>query len=149
MSQFKTFALPKEKALEERKWYIVDAKGQVLGRLATKIANILRGKHKPNYTPHVDNGDFVVVINADKIKVTGRKLAQKKYYHYSGYPGGLKEITLEKLLQKSPERAIYFAVKGMLPKNRLARKQLKKLKVYAGQAHPHTAQKPEPLTIKP
>lgn len=148
MSGFKTFSLPREKAIEERKWYVIDATDQVLGRLATKIANRLRGKHKPDYTPHVDNGDFIVVINADKVKVTGRKLKQKKYYHHSGYPGGIKEISLEKLLQTKPERVIYKAVKGMLPKNRLARAQLKKLKIFAGPDHPHQAQKPISLDLK-
>jgi len=103
MSQFKTYSLPKEEALKERKWYIVDATDQILGRLASKIADRLRGKHKPNYTPHVDNGDFIIVVNAEKIKVTGRKLKQKKYYHHSGYPGGIKEISLEKLLSSKPE----------------------------------------------
>ncbi len=148
MSGFKTFSLPREKAIEERKWYVIDATDQVLGRLATTIANRLRGKHKPDYTPHVDNGDFIVVINADKVKVTGRKLKQKKYYHHSGYPGGIKEISLEKLLQTKPERVIYKAVKGMLPKNRLARAQLKKLKIFAGPDHPHQAQKPISLDLK-
>ncbi len=148
MSEFKTYSLPREKALNQRKWYIIDASGQILGRLASKIADTLRGKHKVEYTPHVDNGDFVVVINAEKIRVTGRKLKQKKYYHHSGYPGGIKEITLEKLLQKKPERVIYNAVKGMLPKNRLSRAQLKKLKIYAGEEHPHSAQKPIPLELK-
>jgi large subunit ribosomal protein L13 len=147
MSQFKTYSLPKEEALKERKWYIVDATDQILGRLASKIADRLRGKHKPNYTPHVDNGDFIIVVNAEKIKVTGRKLKQKKYYHHSGYPGGIKEISLEKLLSSKPERVIYKAVKGMLPKNRLARAQLRKLKIYAGPDHPHGAQKPIPLNL--
>ncbi len=145
MKTFKTFSLPKEEV--DRKWYIIDAKDKVLGRLATEIAIRLRGKHKPNYTPHVDNGDFIVVINADKIKVTGRKLKNKKYYWHTGYPGGIKETSLEKLLQTHPERVLYKAVKGMLPKNRLARKQLKKLKIYAGEVHPHEAQKPSPLEL--
>ncbi|GAB6161543.1 50S ribosomal protein L13 [Desulfothermus naphthae] len=147
MSQFKTYSLPREKALNQRKWYVIDASGQILGRLASKIAVRLRGKHKPDFTPHVDNGDFIIVVNADKVKVTGRKLEQKKYYRHSGYPGGLKEITLKKLLEKKPERVIYNAVKGMLPKNRLARKQLTKLKIYAGPNHPHSAQNPTLLDL--
>jgi len=145
MKTFKTFSLPKKKA--DRRWYIIDAKDKVLGRLASEIAIRLRGKHKPEFTPHVDAGDFIIVINAEKIKVTGRKLKNKRYYWHSGYPGGIKEVTLERLLQTHPERVIYKAVKGMLPKNRLARKQLKKLKIYAGEHHPHQAQKPQPLEL--
>ncbi|MFQ5575873.1 MAG: 50S ribosomal protein L13 [Anaerolineae bacterium] len=128
-----------------QKWYVVDAQGQTLGRLASRIATILRGKHKPIYTPHVDCGDYVIVINAKKVWTTGRKLDQKKYYRHSGYPGGLKEMTLRDRLNKFPERVIEAAVKGMLPKNKLGRKMFKKLNVYAGPNHPHAAQKPEPL----
>ena len=131
----------------ERNWLVVDATGQTLGRLATQIADALRGKRKPTYTPHVDTGDFVVVVNAEKISVTGNKRADKKYYRHSGYPGGLKERTLGDMLERKPEEVIRLAVKGMLPRNRLARQQLKKLKVYAGPDHPHTAQKPETLEI--
>jgi large subunit ribosomal protein L13 len=131
----------------DRKWYIVDAEGQTLGRLATKLATILRGKHKPTFSPAVDCGDYVVVINAEKIRVTGRRLDQKKYYRHSGYPGGLSEITLRDQLVKHPERPVQFAVKGMLPKNRLGRKMIKKLKVYAGSDHPHAAQLPEVLEV--
>ena len=133
----------------ERKWWIVDAEGQTLGRLSTRIADVLRGRHKPIYTPHVDVGDFVVVINADKVKVTGRKGDQKKYYAYSGYPGGLKETTFNEQIEKDARRVIEHAVKGMLPKNRLARKQLTKLKVHNGglPEHSYEAQKPEPLAV--
>lgn len=127
----------------ERKWYVIDASGQTLGRLASEVASILRGKHKPTYTPHVDTGDFVIVINADKIVLTGNKLDQKKYRRHSGYPGGLKEMTYRNLLDKRPEKAIEVAVKGMLPHNRLGRKMFTKLKVYRGSEHPHQAQKPE------
>ena len=129
----------------EHEWYVVDAENQTLGRLAAKIAPILRGKHKPTYTPHLDCGDFVIVINADKVRVTGRKLDQKYYYRYSGYPGGLKSISLRDQLAKHPERVVEAAVKGMLPKNSLGRQMFKKLKVYAGESHPHQAQKPKPL----
>ncbi|MEM7330755.1 MAG: 50S ribosomal protein L13 [Chloroflexota bacterium] len=127
----------------ERKWVIVDAEGQTLGRLATQIAVLLRGKHKPIYSPHVDCGDYVVVINAEKIQVTGRRLDQKQYYRHSGYPGGLRQISLRDQLEKHPTRPVELAVKGMLPKNRLGRKMIKKLKVYAGADHPHEAQQPE------
>jgi len=129
----------------EREWYVVDASGQTLGRLATQVARILRGKHKPIYSPSVDTGDYVVIVNAERIRVTGRKLDQKMYYRHSGYPGGLKEITLRNLLQKHPTRVIEHAVRGMLPKNRLGRRMFKKLKVYAGPDHPHAAQQPKPL----
>jgi large subunit ribosomal protein L13 len=132
----------------QRDWYVVDASGQTLGRLATQIADHLRGKRKPTYTPHVDTGDFVVVVNAEKISVTGNKLADKRYYRHSGYPGGLKSRTLAEMLDRRPEEVIRKAVKGMLPRNRLARKQLTKLKVYAGPEHPHQAQQPKPLEIK-
>ncbi len=126
-----------------RDWYVIDAQGQTLGRLATRVATILRGKHKPIYTPHVDCGDYVIIVNAEKIHVTGQKLTQKKYYRHSGYPGGLKEITLRDQLQKFPGRVIESAVRGMLPKNRLGRRMFKKLKIYAGPNHPHEAQQPK------
>jgi large subunit ribosomal protein L13 len=132
----------------ERRWYVVDAEGQTLGRLASRIATILKGKHKPTYTPHADVGDYVIVINADKIHVTGRKLLQKMYHHHSGYPGGLKSFNLRDLLQRHPTRPIEFAVKGMLPKNRLGRRMFKKLKVYVGRDHPHQAQKPQVLELE-
>ena len=141
-----TTPLPKVNDIQ-RNWYVVDAGGQVLGRLATQIAIRLRGKHKPIFTPHLDTGDFIIVINADKIRLTGKKLDQKMYYRHSGYLGNLKEITARKMLEKKPEMVIQLAVKRMLPKNRLARKQLKKLKIYAGPRHPHQAQVPEPLQI--
>src|SRR5690242_11595448 len=133
----------------EQSWYLVDAEGETLGRLATEIANVLRGKRKPAYTPHVDTGDFVVVVNAEKIRVTGNKLEQKIYYRHSGYPGGLRQRTLAEQLQRRPEEVIRKAVKGMLPKNRLAAAQLRKLKVYAGPEHPHEAQNPAPLKESP
>ena len=131
----------------ERNWVLVDAEGQTLGRLATQIADALRGKRKPTFTPHVDVGDFVVVVNAEKIAVTGQKLREKMYYRHSGYPGGLKKRTLGEMLERRPEEVIRLAVRGMLPKNRLARKQLTKLKIYAGPDHPHEAQKPTKLEI--
>jgi large subunit ribosomal protein L13 len=131
----------------ERNWLLVDAEGKTLGRLATQIADALRGKRKPTYTPHIDVGDFVVVVNAEKIAVTGSKLTTKRYYRHSGYPGGLKSRTLEQMLERRPEEVIRKAVKGMLPRNRLARKQLTKLRIYAGPDHPHAAQKPEPMEI--
>ena len=131
----------------ERNWLVVDATGQTLGRLATQIADALRGKRKPTYTPHIDTGDFVVVVNAEKISVTGNKLADKRYYRHSGYPGGLKVRTFEEMLARRPEEIIRRAVKGMLPRNRLARKQITKLKVYAGPDHPHAAQKPEAMEL--
>ena len=132
----------------QRDWLIVDATGQTLGRLATQIADALRGKRKPTYTPHIDTGDFVVVINAEKIAVTGNKLEDKLYHRHSGYPGGLKTRTLNDMLERRPEEVIRIAVKGMLPRNRLARKQITKLKVYAGPDHPHAAQKPQPMENK-
>jgi len=132
----------------ERDWWIVDATGHTLGRLATQIASVLRGKHKPTFTPHMDCGDHVVVINAHKIQVTGRKLDQKFYYRHSGYAGGLKEISLRDQLKKHPTRVIEFAVRGMLPKNRLGRRMFKKLKVYASDTHPHEAQEPKPLDLQ-
>jgi large subunit ribosomal protein L13 len=131
----------------ERKWYVVDAKGKTLGRLASEIAAILRGKHKPTYTPHVDTGDFVIVINAELVEVTGKKADQKLYRRHSSYPGGLKETTFNELLNKKPTEIIYKAVKGMLPHNSLGRSMLKKLKVYAGPDHKHEAQKPELLEL--
>lgn len=131
----------------EQKWYVVDAQGKTLGRLASQVASILRGKHKAIFTPHVDCGDFIIIINAEKVWTTGRKLDQKMYYRHSGYPGGLKEITLRDQLEKFPERVIEAAVRGMLPKNKLGRQMYKKLKVYAGPNHPHEAQKPEPLDL--
>lgn len=132
----------------ERKWHVVDADGLILGKLAAQVATILRGKNKPIFTPNVDTGDFVVIINASKIRLTGKKLKQKIYYRHSGYPGGLKETSAQEMLQKTPERMIMLAVRGMLPKNRLGRAQLKKLKVYADAAHPHSAQIPKPITIQ-
>jgi large subunit ribosomal protein L13 len=132
----------------ERNWLLVDADGQTLGRLATQIADALRGKRKPTYTPHVDTGDFVIVVNAEKIAVTGNKRADKRYYRHSGYPGGLKSRSLNDMLERRPEEVIRLAVKGMLPRNRLARKQLTKLKIYAGPEHPHAAQKPQPMEIE-
>ncbi len=131
----------------QRQWYVVDAAGQTLGRLAAQVASFLRGKHKPAYSPAVDTGDFVIVVNAEKIHVTGRKLDQKKYYRYSGYPGGLKEIALRDQLAKHPTRVIEHAVRGMLPKNRLGRRMFKHLKVYAGPEHPHEAQQPQRLEL--
>ena len=130
-----------------RDWYLVDADGQTLGRLATRIADMLRGKGKPQYTPHVDTGDFVVVVNAEKIQVTGQKLDQKRYYRHSGYAGGLRSRTLREQLERRPSEVLRTAVKGMLPKNRLARQQINKLKIYAGPEHPHEAQAPKRLEV--
>ncbi len=138
-------ATPKDR---ERNWLLVDAEGQTLGRLATQIADALRGKRKPTYTPHIDTGDFVVVVNAEKISVTGDKRQTKLYHRHSGYPGGLKTRTLNDMLERRPEEVIRLAVRGMLPRNRLGRKQITKLKVYAGPDHPHEAQKPQPMEIK-
>ncbi|MGH3105739.1 MAG: 50S ribosomal protein L13 [Rubrobacteraceae bacterium] len=132
----------------ERKWYVVDAEGQTLGRLATEIARILRGKNKPQYTPHVDTGDFVVVVNAEKVVVTGKKAEQKVYRRHSGYPGGLKETSYEQMMERRPTEILRRAVKGMMPKNRLARQQLRKLKIYAGPEHPHAAQNPQPYEVR-
>ncbi|HOF99968.1 MAG TPA: 50S ribosomal protein L13 [Clostridia bacterium] len=132
----------------ERKWYVVDADGLVLGRLASQIASILRGKNKPIYTPHVDTGDFVIIVNADKVVLTGKKLDQKKYVHHTDYPGGLKEISYRDLMARKPEFAVYEAVRRMLPKGPLGRKMLKKLRVYRGAEHVHAAQMPEALTLK-
>jgi large subunit ribosomal protein L13 len=131
----------------EREWYVIDAEGQTLGRLASKIAPIIKGKHKPIYTPHLDCGDFVIVINAEKVRVTGRKLDQKMYYRHSQYPGGLSAINLRDQLAKHPERVLQAAVRGMLPKNKLGRQMIKKLKVYSGDSHPHEAQQPKPLKL--
>lgn len=131
----------------KRDWIMVDAQDKILGRLASQIAMHLRGKHKPEFAPHMDNGDFVVVVNVEKIKVTGNKLLDKKYYRHSGFPGGLKEITLRDQLAKKPDEVLRTAVRGMLPKNRLGRQLLKKLKIYAGSEHPHTAQEPKPLDL--
>ena len=131
----------------QRKWYVVNAEGQVLGRLASHVAHILRGKHKPNYCTYLDMGDHVIIINAEKIRVTGRKAEQKCYYRYSGYPGGLKVTPFKRLLVTRPERILETAIRGMLPKNKLGRKIFKKLKVYAGSEHPHQAQQPETLTF--
>ena len=131
----------------ERKWYVVDAEGQTLGRLASEVAKVLRGKNKPVFTPHVDTGDYVIIVNADKIKVTGKKMEQKIYYNHSEYVGGMKETTLKEMMAKKPERVLELAVKGMLPKGPLGRTMIKKLHVYAGPEHNHAAQKPELLTF--
>jgi large subunit ribosomal protein L13 len=132
----------------QRDWYVVDAEGKTLGRLATQIADTLRGKRKPTFTPHTDVGDFVVVVNAEKIVVSGNKREQKRYWRHSGYPGGIRSRTLAEMLERTPEDVIRLAVKGMLPRNKLARKQLLKLKVYAGPEHPHAAQQPQPLEVR-
>lgn len=145
MKKKKTY-IPKEKDIK-RKWYIVDADGKILGRLATRVADVLRGKDKVIYTPHMDVGDGVIVINAEKVRVTGKKEEQKIYQRYSGYPGGLKEEKLSRLRERDPERIITLAVRGMVPHNRLGRSMLKKLKVYKGSNHRHTAQNPEPLEV--
>lgn len=142
----KTFSAKPETVT--RSWYLVDATNKNLGRLASELAARLRGKHKPIYTPHVDTGDYIVVINAEKIAVTGNKMQDKHYYHHTGYPGGIRDITLDKLLQKAPERVLEIAIKGMLPKGPLGREMYKKLKVYAGTEHPHTAQQPQVLNIE-
>jgi large subunit ribosomal protein L13 len=142
----KTFVATPEN--RERDWLVVDATGQTLGRLATQIATVLRGKHKPEYTPHCDVGDFVVVVNADKIVVTGRKREEKLYHRYSGYPGGLRSRSFAEMLERRPEEPLWLAVKGMLPRNRIARAQLRKLKIYAGPDHPHAAQQPKPMEIE-
>ena len=131
----------------KRDWFVVDASDKVLGRLATELARRLRGKHKPEYTPHIDTGDYIVVVNAEKVAVTGNKRTDKKYYTHSGYPGGIKETTFEKLIAEKPERVIHIAVRGMLPKGPLGRAMLRKLKIYAGPDHKHTAQQPQPLEI--
>jgi large subunit ribosomal protein L13 len=131
----------------DRKWYVVDAADMVLGRLATEISRRLRGKHKTDFTPHMDNGDFIIVINAEKVRITGRKLEQKTYFRHSGYPGGAREVRMDKVMQTRPERIIEHAVKGMLPHNTLGRHQLTKLKIYCGPEHPHKAQQPEPIAL--
>jgi len=142
----KTYSAKKEDLKQE--WYLVDAQDRILGRLATQIANILRGKNKPVFTPYADAGDFVIVTNAEKIRLTGKKLENKCYYRHTGYPGGLKTRTAQEILTKKPEQLIELAVKGMLPKNRLGRKLIKKLKIYAGTAHPHEAQQPKNLELR-
>jgi large subunit ribosomal protein L13 len=144
----KKYTYSAKKSDNDGKWWVIDAEGQVLGRLATSVASRLRGKHNPLFTPHVDTGDSVIVVNAEKIVLTGRKWDQKNYYRHSGYIGGLKTINAKKLLEKNPEDLVRIAVKGMLPKNRLGRTLIKKLKVYAGGEHPHEAQKPETLTLQ-
>ena len=141
----KTQSVNKERVLHD--WYLVDADGKTLGRLSTQIANRLRGKHKPEFTPHVDTGDYIVVINADKIHVTGKKETDKFYYHHTGFPGGIRSVALGKMREKSPEKILENAVKGMMPRNRLGRAMLSKLKVYAGNSHPHSAQQPTVLEL--
>jgi large subunit ribosomal protein L13 len=143
MNTYKTYSVKKEET--NRKWHVVDAKDVVLGRLATTVSHTLRGKGKPEFTPHVDNGDFVIIVNAEKVRVTGKKLDNKFYYRHSGYPGGIRGKSLRKMKEEKPEEVIFKAVKGMLPRNRLGRAMLKKLKVYAGPEHPHQAQQPAPL----
>ncbi len=143
----KTFSLSAEKAHAQRQWLLVDAEGQTLGRLATRIATLLRGKHKPTYTPHVDNGDYVVVINCGKVQITGDKLNAKEYHRHSGYPGGLTSVALREQLERFPDRVLRDAVKGMLPKTRQGRAQLSKLKVYAEGVHPHQAQNPRQVKL--
>ncbi len=144
----RTTYMAKEKDIE-RKWYVIDAAGQPLGRLASEIARLLRGKHKTTYTPHVDTGDYIVVVNADKVMLTGKKARQKMYYRHSGYPGGIKGIPFEEMMAMYPERVIHLAVRRMLPSNRLGRAMLKKIKIYAGPEHPHQAQKPEARVFNP
>lgn len=143
----KTTAIAKPEQID-RKWYLVDAEGLTLGRMATQVASVLRGKNKPCFTPHIDTGDYVIIINADKIVLTGKKAEQKMYYRHSGYPGGFKSTQYKVLLEKKPEFVVEKAIKGMLPKNTLGRQMFKKLKVYAGSEHPHAAQKPEKMEIK-
>lgn len=140
--------LSTEAARARRRWYVVDAEGQILGRLASRVASVLRGKASPAYSPHLDAGDFVVVVNAAKVRVTGEKLAQKRYYRYTGYPGGIRQRTAGEILARFPERLVRNAVTGMLPKTRLGRQLARKLKVYAGPDHPHAAQQPEPLPLR-
>ena len=143
----RTPVLTKEQANAGRGWVLVDAKEQTLGRLSTRVATLLRGKHKPDWSPHVDNGEYVVVVNAERIALTGRTLSEKKYYRHSGYPGHLKEVSAARMLETRPERVIRHAVRGMLPKNKLGRALLRKLKVYAGERHPHEAQRPEAVGL--
>lgn len=145
LNEKQTYFFKKEEI--EKKWYIVDADGKVLGRLASQVAKILRGKHKPYFTPNADLGDFVVIVNAEKIKLTGKRPEQKQYFHYTGYPGGATFKSFKELIKTKPEKVIYHAIKGMIPHNRLGRRVIQKLKVYAGPNHPHTAQKPEKLNI--
>jgi len=142
-----TRVVKREEIEEARRWYLVDAQGKTLGRLASRVAHILRGKHKVIYSPHQDVGDFVVIVNAEKVSLSGKKFRNKVYHHYSGYPGGMKVRTVAEVMAKNPTRVVEMAVKGMLPHNRLGRKMFRKLKVYAGPAHPHQAQKPEPLPL--
>jgi large subunit ribosomal protein L13 len=137
----------RKEALSQRRWYVIDAQGKILGRMATEIAKVLRGKHKPVFTPNLDTGDFVIVINARGVKLTGTKVAKKVYYRHTEYPGGIRERSAAQMLEEKPEDLIRLAVKGMLPKNRLSRKLVTKLKIYAGSDHPHDAQKPQPLAI--
>ncbi len=139
--------MTKEESLAQRRWYIIDAEDKVLGRMATEIARVLRGKHKPAFSPHVDAGDFVIVVNAKRVKLTGAKDSDKRYYRHTGYPGGLRVASLSEMREKKPEQVVRLAVKGMLPKNRMGRGQLDKLKVYGGPEHPHQAQVPEPLEM--
>ncbi|MDZ7725425.1 MAG: 50S ribosomal protein L13 [candidate division KSB1 bacterium] len=141
----KTYS-PKPKDVE-RKWYVIDAEDLALGRLACKVAHIVRGKHKPMWAPHADVGDYVIIVNADKVKLTGRKAQDKVYYHHSGYPGGIKATPIWRMQERKPEFVVQKAIRGMLPRNRLGRKLLKHAKIYKGEAHPHTAQQPEPLTL--
>jgi large subunit ribosomal protein L13 len=144
----KTFSPNAEEAKAQREWWIVDATGQTLGRLSTQIASVLRGKHKPTFSPHIDGGDFVIVTNCDKIHVTGGKLDNVRYYRHSRYPGGLKSRTMREQLDRFPDRVIFEAVKGMMPKTRLGRAQMKKLRIYSGGEHPHEAQQPKPLSVE-
>lgn len=143
----RTVQMTKAESLAQRRWYVVDAEGKVLGRMATEIARVLRGKHKPSFSPHVDAGDFVIVVNAKRVKLTGAKESDKRYYRHTGYPGGLRVARLSEMRARKPEAVVRLAVKGMLPRNRLGRGQLGKLKVYGGPEHPHGAQLPEPLAI--
>jgi large subunit ribosomal protein L13 len=143
----KTRSTPTAEAIANRKWFVVDLEGQTLGRAATRIAHVLRGKHKPTFTPHVDDGDYIVVVNAAKVHLTGRKAEQKKYYRHTGFVGGLKEVTLTQMLENKPEEVIRKAVKGMLPRGPLGRAQLRKLKIFPGAEHDHTAQVPEALNL--
>ncbi len=142
-----TYHMKREEALAQRQWYIVDAQGKVLGRLATEVARILMGKHKPSFSPHIDGGDFVIIVNAGRVSLTGKKLEQKIYYRHSEYPGGLRASTAKHILETKPNNIVQLAVKGMLPKNRLGRELLRKLKVYPGPEHPHQAQNPQPLVF--
>jgi len=142
------YVMNREEALAQRQWYVIDAQGKILGRMATEIAKVLRGKHKPSFTPNQDAGDFVIVVNARNIKLTGTKLEKKIYYRHTEYPGGIRERTAAKMLEEKPEDLIKLAVRGMLPKNRLSRKLVTKLKIYPGPVHPHDAQKPQPLAIE-